>query len=341
MNTFQVLVGVDKKPFDAVYANNQTYVFYTACEHLGATVENKSHDGTLLINGHAVKCEVVASQDYVPWGSLCPGTKVTVQRIQQNGQTVDWFTIPTVVAKPSAPQMFGEYEVVASVDGVIQNYAFSFQLGILDNAGKLLGTETFVMDSGDFEFMIDPTLAKKYNMPEQGRIQSNGVGGTVTDYNSIVSFDFGGVKFLHVPAIIGNSDGVPNLFGLRWFIDNGYSLLLDTVKAKLYIVKGPQYEITGYFVGADGKPTTTYPAGTNGVFYAAATVGGKPIAVGTAINVGLKFSSGQDWPAVGDQTIDDTGSVSIPVVLQGGPTGSVTATAQIGTAKVMATATWK
>lgn len=124
------------------------------------------------------------------------------------------------------------YKQLAALPGAIRNDAFYFSLRV--NGSSI---PNIILDTGAFELTFNENVAKKLGLPNLGAIRIGGVGGTTTAYQSRCTLTIGGRKYFNVPCIVDPTFSSPGLFGLRFFVDNGLSPLLDVRRQKLFILK--------------------------------------------------------------------------------------------------------
>lgn len=83
------------------------------------------------------------------------------------------------------------------------------------------------LDTGAFELMFTSSAAAILGLQNEGNETIGGVGGQTQAYKSHATFTINGVTFTGVPCTVDNSfPGYP-LFGYRFFVDNGYDLLVS------------------------------------------------------------------------------------------------------------------
>jgi len=85
--------------------------------------------------------------------------------------------------------------------------------------------------------LVTKQIANMLHLPNLGDVPLEGVGGQDEGYMSQISFSLGGVEFDNVPCFVDNNyEGTP-LFGYKFFVDNGYDLLVSQKHNTLTILK--------------------------------------------------------------------------------------------------------
>ncbi|GEO28034.1 hypothetical protein AAC03nite_38190 [Alicyclobacillus acidoterrestris] len=93
------------------------------------------------------------------------------------------------------------------------------------------------LDTGAFELLFTTQVAAQLNLANEGSVTIQGIGGTSGAYYSHATFSINGVQFTNVPCVVDESfQGLP-LFGYRFFIDNGYDLLVSQKHNTITILK--------------------------------------------------------------------------------------------------------
>lgn len=123
------------------------------------------------------------------------------------------------------------YNEFAAIPGTIRNDAFHFTLRV---NGRVV--PNMILDTGAFELTFSEAVAKKIGLPHLGSVQIQGVGGRAQAYRSVCNLTLGKKSFSRVPCIVDPGLGNAGLFGLRFFVDNGLSLLLDVPNAELLLL---------------------------------------------------------------------------------------------------------
>lgn len=123
------------------------------------------------------------------------------------------------------------YSELAVIPGSIQNDAFYFTLNVNGT-----NVPNMILDTGAFELTFNERVAKELGLPHLGTIQIGGVGGRAAAYRSRCILQLGGRTYPNVPCIVDPSFQDAGLFGLRFFVDNQLSPLLDTVTQQLLIL---------------------------------------------------------------------------------------------------------
>lgn len=93
------------------------------------------------------------------------------------------------------------------------------------------------LDTGAFELMFTSAASATLGLKNEQSITIGGVGGTTPAYDSHATFRIGGVEFSNVPCTVAPSfTGYP-LFGYKFFVDNGYDLLVSQKHNTVTILK--------------------------------------------------------------------------------------------------------
>jgi hypothetical protein len=106
----------------------------------------------------------------------------------------------------------------------------------------LTGSKPYTMqilhDTGAFCLMLDGETAAACGAPTGGpTLEIEGVAGAAPAYWSQVDVTIGSLTWRNVPCVVDPSAS-GSLWGLRFYIDNGYALKIDTVEGTLTISKG-------------------------------------------------------------------------------------------------------
>lgn len=96
------------------------------------------------------------------------------------------------------------------------------------------------LDTGAFELMFTGAVANAIGLPNLRPITVSGVGGSAPSYESVASFKIGDVPFTNVPCVVEPSFSGYPLFGYRFFVDNGYDLLVSQRHQTITIMKPKQ-----------------------------------------------------------------------------------------------------
>ena len=179
---------------------------------------------------------VMCGSGIIPDGVFGPKTFAAVKAFQDaHGLAQDgvfgpetWAALAKTITHPSGGQVVAK--IVGSLDG---SWKFWFWITAQDKGIQV------ALDTGAFELMLDKATAGELSLPDLGAVQVGGVGGSTQAENSLLTFQLGGVQFSATPCVVDEGmDLTMNLFGLRWFVENGYSLWLDIPSQTLYIMKG-------------------------------------------------------------------------------------------------------
>lgn len=92
-----------------------------------------------------------------------------------------------------------------------------------------------VLDTGAFELTFNARVASILKLPNLGTIEISGVGGTVEAYQSRCTIRMWKHVYQDVPCIVHPALEEQALFGLRFFIDNGFKLSLNPKSATLAV----------------------------------------------------------------------------------------------------------
>lgn len=149
--------------------------------------------------------------------------------------------------------------VTGSVDAASDQFLFTLEV-----EGAPV-PQPFLLDTGAFAACIckataDYLASVGVELPNEGDITVGGVTGSSPAYLSHIRVRIPGLGVQTVPCVVDPSDVAgPNLFGLRWFVQNRYSLELDIGSGHLVIFTG----LAGYL-----------PQGVNGTGPEVAAKGG-------------------------------------------------------------------
>lgn len=94
-----------------------------------------------------------------------------------------------------------------------------------------------VLDTGAFDFVLSDRTARQLKLPRDKNVMVRGVSGTARAWKSHCNLTVGRQSFYSVPCVIIKGLPYEALFGLRFFIDHGYKLLLDPNTATLSILR--------------------------------------------------------------------------------------------------------
>lgn len=271
-----VKVIYNDKQYPALNIDNTTYYIWTLARDMGLNI-TKIATNDVEISGHKPTQYYDGHNTYLCYSDI-PEIHL-VKLPDKSGWKAVKRTIAPSTPAPSVNPLQG-YSILASAPGKVVYDAFTFNLTIIDKSGKELGQLPMTWDTGAFEFTIEKTAAAKFGLVDGKQITIGGVGGQDTAYMSKINFKMGDRCFYDVDCIIGSSDAVPNLFGLRFLVDNYFSVLIDTVKQVAYLLKGPQIEIADI-----GWSQSDYKVGTQGIWTAHVTVEGQPAPDGTILYV--------------------------------------------------------
>jgi len=125
--------------------------------------------------------------------------------------------------------------VLTAAPFILNNYGIYFWSDV-----GLPTETTWQLDTGAFEPLIGSQTATLMNLPNLGPADGvGGVGGLVSNayFTAIPQLTIGGHVFTNVQAIVDPTWTLPNLFGYRFFEDNGYSLYVDKRNFTFNIIK--------------------------------------------------------------------------------------------------------
>lgn len=212
-----------------------------------ATIYQIGHDGPdgawhrPIANTSATEAQVGAAEPFV----VTPGRPYTayVQAgIEIGNQTLwgDPAVLEVSVPEYEPPIPAGE-RPVASIEGTITNDSVVVPLlmGAPGTDASALQAVECVVDTGAFECAIDATTASLLHLPNLGATSVGGVGGSATAYLTQVDVQFGpgGATYKAVNAVAIEGFG-QNLWGLRFAVDRGYEVRLNTRTAELAYYEG-------------------------------------------------------------------------------------------------------
>lgn len=113
-------------------------------------------------------------------------------------------------------------KIIATYRGLVKNDAFQFAPII--NGTRIHG---MILDTGAFELTFNQQIANRLGLPNLGRVQIGGVGGTAQAYQSRCTITINGHVYADSPCIVDPGLTDPGLFGLRFFIDNNLKLTVN------------------------------------------------------------------------------------------------------------------
>lgn len=94
-----------------------------------------------------------------------------------------------------------------------------------------------VLDTGAFDFVLSDQIAKRLHLTRERAVVVRGVSGSARAWTSHCDLTVGKRKFASVPCVIMKDLPFEALFGLRFFVDHGYQLLLDPTTATLTLLR--------------------------------------------------------------------------------------------------------
>lgn len=97
--------------------------------------------------------------------------------------------------------------------------------------------DNVVLDTGAFDFVLSDQIAKRLHLSRERAVVVRGVSGSARAWTSHCDLSVGKRKFRNVPCVIMKDLPFEALFGLRFFVDHGYQLLLDPKTATLSFLR--------------------------------------------------------------------------------------------------------
>lgn len=94
-----------------------------------------------------------------------------------------------------------------------------------------------VLDTGAFDFVLSDRIARQLKLSRDKPVMVRGISGTVRAWTSHCNLTVGRQRFHNVPCLIIKGLPYEALFGLRFFINHRYQLLLDPNRATLSILR--------------------------------------------------------------------------------------------------------
>jgi hypothetical protein len=141
---------------------------------------------------------------------------------------------PEPAPTPTPPPASAAPAPLVVVPGRIVDDSFQFTADLTGPTGTTQ-TVPFVCDTGAFEMLLTGDVASALGLPNLGTEDISGVGGSATAYRSAVTLQLGHQRWDTVACVVDPAFTV-NLFGLRWWIERAYALLLDPVTATLSVL---------------------------------------------------------------------------------------------------------
>lgn len=121
---------------------------------------------------------------------------------------------------------------IAIVQGQLRRDKFFFPCRV--NGRRIADV---VLDTGAFDFVISDRIAKELELPRGKTVIVRGVNGRTRAWTSSCNLKVGGRTFQNVACVIMKDLPYNALFGLRFFVQNGYKLLLDPKSATLSLLR--------------------------------------------------------------------------------------------------------
>ena len=137
----------------------------------------------------------------------------------------DWIGCPSPAPTPGPAPL-------AVISGAITDDAFHMTIEL----GPDQTPVEMVLDTGAFEMLLTADVASQLALPNDGPLDIAGVTGNSPAYQSHVIVTLNGQAYTIHCVVDPEFTGTP-LFGLRFFIDHGLTLTLDTVAHTLTITQ--------------------------------------------------------------------------------------------------------
>jgi len=233
---------------DAVSATRAVLTFAWAAVP-GATAYDICHEfGSPYVPGMRLIATVAATEATVgtsPPFTVAPGHPYTVAVYARSAK--GRAPVPAVLEVqapeyvPPAVATPGGRPPIATIRGQI--VADSLQVPIVVGAPGIdlstVSPTTFIVDTGAFEVALDTATAAALHLPNDGPLAVSGVGGSTEGYQTHIDVQLGpgGPVYRGVNAVVVPNFG-SNLWGLRFAVDRGLALTLDTRAATLTYTEG-------------------------------------------------------------------------------------------------------
>lgn len=94
-----------------------------------------------------------------------------------------------------------------------------------------------VLDTGAFDFVVSERIATKLGLQRHKSVVVRGVSGSAKASTSRCDLTIGHKSFHDVPCVIMKGLPYDALFGLRFFVDHKYQLMLDPARATLDLLR--------------------------------------------------------------------------------------------------------
>ena len=194
---------------------------------------------TITVNGQEVCADKTGPDGLYQWGiseTTAKADTVIVSWTDPAGKVhstthTTQFTVPhsSPTPVPADDKVVVSFPMLPTSDA---NNAVYFNL--TGPNGKLIQCQ---LDTGAFELMFTGSAAAILSLQNEGNETIGGVGGQTQAYKSHANFGINGVTFSAVPCTVDNSfPGYP-LFGYRFFVDNGYDLLVSQKHQTITIMR--------------------------------------------------------------------------------------------------------
>lgn len=135
---------------------------------------------------------------------------------------------------PPCPECPPQPKALVTINGATTSgYAFTFNAHLAnpDDPTKT-GDDVFTLDTGAFELLVPGVIGTALALPNDGPLEIAGVTGNSAAYKSRITLTITD-RNTGQPVVLPDLHCVVDpstemaLFGLRFFIDRGYQLLLD------------------------------------------------------------------------------------------------------------------
>lgn len=126
----------------------------------------------------------------------------------------------------------GPVKRIAVVQGKVRRDKFFFPCRVNH---RLISN--VVLDTGASDFIISERMAAELKLPHDKSVFVRGVSGTTRAWTSRCNLTLGKHRISNVPCVIVRGLPYQALFGLRFFVDHGYKLLLDPANGTLSVLR--------------------------------------------------------------------------------------------------------
>jgi len=121
---------------------------------------------------------------------------------------------------------------IPTVHGKIRHRKFLFSCRV--NGQRIANV---ILDTGAFDFILSEKVAKQLGLSRNQAVTVRGVSGTTRAWTSRCRLAVGKTNFGNVPCAIIQGLPYDALFGLGFFIDRDFQLLLNPKTATLSFVR--------------------------------------------------------------------------------------------------------